>query len=83
MEMKAPNRDLLVLVKNARHNEAEMEMELSRLHSLLMNVENAQTFCAVFEVIDCNKFRVFADSRHILQTISIGESAFIFLNNKN
>ncbi|HOA36821.1 MAG TPA: hypothetical protein PLQ32_03270 [Flavihumibacter sp.] len=81
--MKAPDRDLLVLLKTARHNEAEMELELSRLHTMLLNVETAQTFCHVFEVIDCNKFRVFADSRRILQTIAIGESAFVFLNNKN
>ncbi|GAO42442.1 hypothetical protein [Flavihumibacter petaseus] len=81
--MKAPNRDLLVLVKNARDNEAAMELELTRLHSLLLDVENPQTFSNVYEVIDCNKFKVFDDSRRIMQVIAAGESAFVFLNNKN
>lgn len=81
--MKTPNRDLLVLVKNARQNEADMELELTRLHSMLVSVENAQTFCSVFEVIDCNRFKVYADNRRILQAIANGETAFVFLNNKN
>lgn len=81
--MKAPNRDLLVLVKNARDNEEAMELELTRLHSLLLDVENPQTFSSVYEVIDCNKFKVYADSRHIMQVIAAGDAAFVFLNNKN
>lgn len=81
--MKTPNRDLLVLVKHAQQNEEAMEQELTQLHSLLLDVENARTFCEVFEVIDCNKFKVYHDAKRIMQTISAGEPAFVFLNNKN
>ena len=81
--MKSPNRDLLVLVKHAQDNKDAMENELTQLHSLLLDVENPRTFCCVFEVIDCNKFRVYADQKRIMKTISSGEEAFVFLNNKN
>jgi hypothetical protein len=81
--MKSPNRDLLVLVKHAHENQEAMEHELTQLHSLLLDVENPKTFCCVFEVIDCNKFRVYADQKRIMKSISNGEAAFIFLNNKN
>jgi hypothetical protein len=81
--MKAPNRDLLVLVKHARDSEEAMEKELTQLHSLLLDVENPTTFCCVFEVIDCNKCRIFNDCKRIMQSISGGESPFIFLNNNN
>jgi hypothetical protein len=81
--MKSPNRDLLVLVKHAHDNQEAMEQELTQLHSLLLDIENAITFCNVFEVIDCNRFRVYADQKRILKTIAVGEEAFVFLNNKN
>ena len=81
--MKSPNRDLLVLVKHAHENQEAMDQELTQLHSLLLDVENPRTFCTVFEVIDCNRFRVFADQKRIMKTISSGEDAFVFLNNKN
>ncbi|ULQ51895.1 hypothetical protein [Flavihumibacter fluvii] len=81
--MKSPNRDLLVLVKHAHDNQEAMEQELTQLHSLLLDVETPGTFCSVYEVIDCNKFRVYADQKRILKTIAGGESAFVFLNNKN
>jgi hypothetical protein len=81
--MKSPNRDLLVLVKHAHDNHEAMENELTQLHSLLLEVENPRTFCCVFEVIDCNKFRVYADQKRIMKTISTGENPFVFLNNKN
>ena len=81
--MKTCNRDLLVLVKHAQDNQESMEKELTQLHRLLMDVENSRTFCKVFEVVDCNRFRVFTDEKRILKTISYGEGAFVFLNNKN
>ncbi|MBZ5857504.1 hypothetical protein [Flavihumibacter profundi] len=81
--MKTPNRDLLVLVKQAPHNDEAMEQQLTQLHSLLLEVENPQTFCCVYEVIDCNKFRVYSDHKRIMQSISGNDPAFVFLNNKN
>lgn len=81
--MKAPNRDLLVLVKHARNNEVAMEKELAQLNQLLVSVETQDTFSTVFEVIDCNKFRVYNEGWKIMKLISAGETAFVFLNNKN
>ena len=81
--MKAPNRDLLVLVKHARNNEVAMERELAQLNQILVSVETQATFSTVYEVIDCNKFRIHHDGRKIMKLISAGETAFVFLNNKN
>ncbi|MBC6492707.1 hypothetical protein ACFSQD_17875 [Flavihumibacter stibioxidans] len=81
--MKAPNRDLLVLVKHARNNEEAMEKELAQLNKLLISVETQDTFATVYEAIDCNKFRVYNDPWKIMKLISSGEPAFVFLNNKN
>lgn len=81
--MKSPNRDLLVLVKHAHENHEAMEQELSQLHSLLLDIENPTTFCNVFEVIDCNRFRVYANQKRIMKSISAVDNAFVFLNNKN
>lgn len=81
--MKALNRDLLVLVKHARDNEAAMERELVQLNQLLMDVETQETFSHVYEVIDCNKFKVYTDSKRIMKLIHTGEPAFVFLNNMN
>ena len=82
-EMKTPNRDLLVLVKHALDDNEAMERELNRLNGLLMDVETSATFSRVFEVIDCNKLKVFCDTKRIMQTITQGEKGFIFLCNKN
>lgn len=81
--MKAPNRDLLVLVKHARDNEDAMERELFQLNKLLMDVETQNTYSHVYEIIDCNKFRVSTDCRTIMKFIHSGEPPFVFLNNKN
>ena len=81
--MKAPNRDLLVLVKHARNNEVAMEKELAQLNQILVSVETQATFATVYEVIDCNKFRIHSDGRKIMKMIASGETAFVFLNNRN
>ncbi|HEY8396895.1 MAG TPA: hypothetical protein VIK80_03075 [Flavihumibacter sp.] len=81
--MKAPNRDLLVLVKHARDNEDAMERELAQLNKLLMGVETQETFSHVYEVIDLNRYRVYTQTSTIMNLIHNGEPAFVFLNNKN
>lgn len=81
--MNAPNRDLLVLVKHARDNEDAMERELVQLNKLLVEVETQETFSHVYEVIDCNKFRIYVECSRIMRLIHNGEPAFVFLNNKN
>ncbi|MCU0386549.1 MAG: hypothetical protein MUE38_11005 [Flavihumibacter sp.] len=81
--MKAPNRDLLVLVKHARDNEEAMERELVQLNKLLMDVETQETYSHVYEIIDCNKFRISTECKRIMKFIHSGEPPFVFLNNKN
>ncbi len=81
--MKTPNRDLLVLVKQHLDDSEAMERELTRLNTLLMAVENSTTFSRVFEVIDCNKLKVFTEGKRIMALLSSGEKSFVFLYNKN
>jgi len=81
--MKAPNRDLLVLVKHALDNDKAMEKELTRLHSLLLTVETAHTFGLVYEIIDCNRCKTSSNARRILKMLSSQDKPFVFLNNLN
>ncbi|ULQ55765.1 hypothetical protein KJS94_14040 [Flavihumibacter rivuli] len=81
--MKAPNRDLLVLVKNHRYDEEAMELEIAQLHRLLMEVETSRTFSCVYEIIDMNRYKIHTDGRKVIRYINEGEKPFIFFNNKN
>ncbi len=81
--MKAPNRDLLVLVKHARDNEDAMERELVQLNKLLMDVETQETYSHVYEIIDCNKFGICKVCKRIVKFINSGEPPFVFFTNKN
>ncbi|MFY7900780.1 MAG: hypothetical protein ACOVNY_11395 [Chitinophagaceae bacterium] len=82
--MKAGNRDLLVLSKNASLSDDSLKHELEILNTLLFNVENLHSFCTAHEIIDVNKYKVIKKI-HLIQQI-IREKAlkpFVFIFNKN
>lgn len=82
--MKKPNRDLLVLVKDERLNEAAMERELEQLNRILLALETVECLCVVHEVFDLNKYKILHSERHIRQVLQKKDlRAFVFLSNKN
>lgn len=82
--MKKSNRDLLVLVKDERLNEAAMEFELEQLNKILVTLETVECLCVVHEVFDLNKYRVFSKEKHIREVLQKKDlKPFVFISNKN
>lgn len=82
--MKAPNRDLLVLVKDELMNESFMEQELEQLNNLLFHYETLDNFCAAHEIFDINRNRVIESRRDMQKIIRQKKlNPFQFILNKN
>ena len=82
--MKAPNRDLLVLVKDEHMNEQLMEHELEQLNDLLFNFATIDNFCISHEILDMNRYKILNSAFAIQQIIRQKElKAFQFICNKN
>ena len=82
--MKAPNRDLLVLVKDELMNERFMEQELEQLNSLLFHYETLDNFCSAHEIFDINKNRIIEKRMDMLRMIRQKKlKPFQFILNKN
>ena len=77
------NRDLLVLFKEESNPKA-IEHEVELLHELLFYVEKIDNLVIAHEVINVNKYKVFADRKTITETLKMKKlKPFVFLNNKN
>jgi hypothetical protein len=77
------NRDLLVLFKEESNPKA-IEHEVELLHELLFYVEKIDNLVIAHEVINVNKYKVFADRKNITETLKMKKlKPFVFLNNKN
>lgn len=82
--MKAPNRDILVLLKNSTHNSSLVNQELERIRQLLTSFETLYTVCKAHEVLDLNSFKKKNSVGSICREIRAGCSRpFVFLFNKN
>ncbi|MBC7850958.1 MAG: hypothetical protein H7Y31_14545 [Chitinophagaceae bacterium] len=82
--MKAPNRDLLVLVKDEFLNSTSMEVELERIHQLLVGFETATNLCQAHEIFDMNRYKILRKQSRIQAIISKRElKPFVFIINKN
>lgn len=82
--MKAPNRDLLVLVKDELMNESFMEQELEQLNNLLFHYETLDNFCSAHEIFDINRNRVIESRRDMQKIIRQKKlNPFQFILNKN
>lgn len=77
------NRDLLVLFKEESNPKA-IEHEVELLHELLFYVEKIDNIVIAHEVINVNKYKIFADRKMITETLKVKKlKPFVFLNNKN
>ncbi|MCW3114803.1 MAG: hypothetical protein JWR18_3199 [Segetibacter sp.] len=82
--MKSAKRDLLVLSKNGSTDEREMELEVEKLHDLLVLVEALENFCIANEIIDLNKYKIIDDVNKVQKIIMKNKmKPFQFINNKN
>jgi len=83
-EMKTPNRDLLVLVKDDHLDKEAIEFELEQLNQLLYVFETVDNFCAAHEIFDLNKYRIIQTSKTIRQVMKQKDlKPFLFIFNKN
>jgi len=82
--MKASNRDLLVLLKDETMSNQAIEQEVESLNELLHDVESADEFCRVNEVIDMNRYKIHREHKLLVQVMYQPElKPFIFLSNMN
>lgn len=82
--MKASNRDLLVLVKDESLSSDYMEMELEKIHQLLMSFETPGNLCQAHEVFDMNRYKTIRTISKIQKIMNEKElKPFVFVINKN
>ena len=82
--MKASNRDLLVLLKDESMSNQAIEQEVESLNELLHDVESAEEFCRVNEVIDMNRYKIHREQKSLVQVMYQPElKPFVFLSNMN
>lgn len=82
--MKSAKRDLLVLSKNVSADKRQMELEVEKLHELLLHVESLENFCIANEIIDLNRYRIIENPIKIQRVVSKSKmKPFLFINNKN
>jgi len=82
--MKASNRDLLVLLKDESMSNQAIEQEVESLNELLHDVESAEEFCRVNEVIDMKRYKIHRDQKSLVQVMYQPElKPFVFLSNMN
>ncbi|MET0638192.1 MAG: hypothetical protein ABWZ25_19335 [Chitinophagaceae bacterium] len=80
--MKAPNRDLLVLLRNEFMSQQALDHEVQCLHHMLRGAESDEKFCIAHELVDRN--RITNKFRKIVNVIGVKElKPFQFLINKN
>lgn len=78
------NRDLLVLSDTTRLSAEALEREITFLNSLLLHVENWETFSVANELIDINRRKIIRKTHVIQQMLSERKlKAFVFTFNKN
>ena len=82
--MKASNRDLLFLLKDESMSNQAIEQEVESLNELLHDVESADEFCRVNEVIDMNRYKIHREQKCLVQVMYQPElKPFMFLSNMN
>ena len=82
--MRASNRDLLVLVKDELLSADSMELELEKIHQLLVDFETPGSFCMAHEIFDINRHKRIASANRMQKIMSEKElKPFVFAINKN
>lgn len=82
--MKSTKRDLLVLSKKASTDQREMQLEVEKLHDLLLNAESIENYCTANEIIDIDRYKIIQQPQKIQRIIRKNKmKPFQFINNKN
>ncbi|MFM2145480.1 MAG: hypothetical protein RL732_316 [Bacteroidota bacterium] len=82
--MKAPNRDILVLVKDHDPDSPVVQQELELLNHLLLSVETMNSLCRAHEVLDLNRFERSSQFEKVYRLMrDRNPKPFIFLFNRN
>lgn len=82
--MKAPNRDMLVLVKDEFLDSDLIKVELERIHQLLISFETFDNVCMAHEVMDLNRFKKIRNADGVRKVMMERQTKpFVFISNKN
>ena len=82
--MDYSRRELVVLSRPGLSRKEDYEQEVRLLHQLLQYAERWESFCAVHEIIDINRYKIIRkpwEIQQILQDKPV--KPFVFLINKN
>ena len=82
--MNNNHRDLLLLFNHELMTPKALELELSRLHVLLYNIDSSENVANSCELIDLNRYKIiknYIEVRNYLR--SRQKKPFVFLNNRN
>lgn len=78
------NRDLLVLIKTSQMTERAVQNELTRIHTLLHNIENYDKFSRSHELLDLNTYKIHRSKRVITDFLKKRDKKpFVFLSPLN
>lgn len=79
--MKKQNRDLLVLFKQGSLTPQDMDMEVNRLHQLLVSTEKMDSIITTHELLDLNTYKIEKGYVPIVRFVrQKKEIPFVFLN---
>jgi ERCC4-type nuclease len=82
--MKAPNRDMLVLVKDEFLDSDLIKVELERIHQLLISFETFENVCKAHEVFDLNRYKKIKKADGVRKVMMERQTkAFVFISNNN
>jgi hypothetical protein len=82
--MDFSRRELVVLSRPALTRQEDYEREVRLLHHLLQHAERWESFCAVHEIIDINRYKIIRKPWQIQQILQEKPiKPFVFLINKN
>lgn len=82
--MDYSRRELVVLSRPALSRKEDFEQEVRLLHQLLQYAERWESFCAVHEIIDINRYKIIRKPWQIQQVLQEKPiKPFVFLINKN
>jgi phosphoenolpyruvate carboxylase len=83
-QMKAPNRDMLVLVKEQGVSSEYIQMEMERIHQLLISFETIDRLVNAHEVMDLNRYKRLNKYNAVVRVMQeTNLKPFIFIVNKN
>lgn len=81
--VKSPERDLLVISKNALASDDTLQQEVEFLNFLLSGIEVLQNIAISSEIFDLNRCRTFRTPQSVSRQLQKSLRSFVFICNKN